>query len=181
MRTSSAGTSELEYSNCDPRSCLELRVRACARGTLCRVGAAWRPPPRRAPAGCRSSSTFVGAPATASSPPFVWLLPPERTHTHRHRLLTITTPHVTATPPHRCAERADRALCSLVAQVPSTRRALRCKVSRSRRACPASQLTCSRTDASPALGRRVAAWRRGGVAVHVAVCEQAAEGMRSGG
>ena len=52
------------------------------------------------------------------------------------------------------AERAYRALCSLVAQVPSTRRDLRCKVSRSRRICPASQLTCSRTHASPALGRR---------------------------
>ena len=46
----------------------------------------------------------------------------------------------------------------------TAQRALRCKVSRSRRTCPASQLTCSRTDASPALGRRVAAWRCGGVA-----------------
>ena len=51
------------------------------------------------------------------------------------------------------AERADRALCSLVAQVPSTRRALRCQVSCSRRIFPASHLTCSRTHASPALGR----------------------------
>ena len=52
------------------------------------------------------------------------------------------------------AERADRALCSLVCAGTSTRRDLRCKVSRSRRICPASQLTCSRTHASPALGRR---------------------------
>ena len=52
------------------------------------------------------------------------------------------------------AERAIRPVCSLVAQVPSTRRALPCQVSRSRHVCPASQLTCSRTHASPALGRR---------------------------
>ena len=52
------------------------------------------------------------------------------------------------------AERADRALCSLVCAGTSTRRDLRCEVSRSRRICPASQLTCSRTHASPALGRR---------------------------
>ena len=52
------------------------------------------------------------------------------------------------------AERAYRALCSLVCAGTSTRRDLRCKVSRSRRICPASQLTCSRTHASPALGRR---------------------------
>ena len=88
--------------------------------TLCRVGAAWRPPPRCALAGCRSSSTFVGAPATASSPPFVWLLPPERTNTHRHRLLTITTPHVTATPPHIrlpvvCREGGSRSLLACCA------------------------------------------------------------------
>ena len=52
------------------------------------------------------------------------------------------------------AERAIRPLCSLVCAGTSTRRDLRCKVSRSRRICPASQLTCSRTHASPALGRR---------------------------
>jgi hypothetical protein len=52
------------------------------------------------------------------------------------------------------AERAIRPLCSLVCAGTSTRRDLRCKVSRSRRVCPASQPTCSRTHASPALGRR---------------------------
>ena len=156
--------------------------------TLCRVGAAWRPPPRCALAGCRSSSTFVGAPATASSPPFVWLLPPERTNTHRHRLLTITTPHVTATPPHIrlpvvCREGGSRSLLACCAGTfDATSSSMQGEPLPPRMPClPASQLTCSRTDASPALGRRVAAWRHGGVAVHVAVCEQAAEGMRSGG
>ena len=52
------------------------------------------------------------------------------------------------------AERADRALCSLVAQVPSTRRAFRCQVSCLRRICTALQFTCARTHASPALARR---------------------------
>ena len=51
-------------------------------------------------------------------------------------------------------ERADRALCSLVAQVPSTRRAFRCQVSCLRRICTALQFTCARTHASPALARR---------------------------
>ena len=55
------------------------------------------------------------------------------------------------------AERADRALSARwFAQVPSTRRALRCQVSCSRRICAASHLTCSRIltpRLPPALGR----------------------------
>ena len=43
-----------------------------------------------------------------------------RTHTHRHRLLTITTPHVTATPPHIkspvvCREGGSRSLLACCA------------------------------------------------------------------
>ena len=49
------------------------------------------------------------------------------------------------------AERADRALCTLVCAGTLTRRALRCKVSRSTRTCPATQLMCSRTHRSYAL------------------------------
>jgi hypothetical protein len=80
----------------------------------------------------------------------------------RRRISTGAAPIALCVLPSCCAhrleppaaERADRALCTLVCAGTLTRRALRCKVSRSARTCPATELTCSRTHASCALARR---------------------------
>ena len=61
--------------------------------------------------------------------------PPAADHHHTPRHRHAASHHSSGH--RRGAERADRALCSLVAQVPSTRRGFRCKVSRFRRICPA--------------------------------------------
>ena len=106
----------------------------------------------------------------SSPPPLFWLafelgflgwdaVPVPRTRQSRPEQPSSSACRHASNSPYRRAgggaERADRPLCSLVAQVTSMRRAVRCKVSRFRRTCPASQLTsCSRTHASPALGRR---------------------------
>ena len=86
----------------DPWSCVVLCVQRVRESPSHRTNPARHTPPRRAAAGCRSSSIFLGAPSTTSPSPISWsLLPATPPHRHRHWPSTATTtPHDAATPPH---------------------------------------------------------------------------------